>query len=255
MRRDEGRSGRRVSVTWRGNAFFEIASPAVRIAVDPWIRGNPGCSLDLRDFRPGRATHVFVTHGHPGHWGRGDSADIAAACAAPLYAPEPLAEYIRRTRGAGVAVREVGDGWTMHGDVFDATYRVCPHPEAPALSSEDAVVPCEPNGFYRFALGETTVIHVGDCVPDPVFRELAAECPRIDLACLPLWGAGMAVSREDALRRFLEVVDMLRPARVMCHNRFDPERRAWNAVRDIFTREFPRVVLLPQRLDEPEVLP
>ena len=68
------------TATWRGNAFFEIAAGDVHLAVDPWIRGNPGCSLRMDEFRPGRLTHVFVTHGHPGHWGRGDSADIAAAC-------------------------------------------------------------------------------------------------------------------------------------------------------------------------------
>ena len=239
-----------LTATWRGNAFFEIEADGVHLAVDPWIRGNPGCSLRMDEFRPGRLTHVFVTHGHPGHWGRGDSADIAASCGVPLFAPRPLAEHIRKTRAADADVRGVEDGWTFSGEGVSAEFRVCPHPESPVLSPEDAAVPSEPNGLYRFTLCGHTVIHVGDGLPDPVFDDMRKKGPRADLACLPLWGAGMAAGMEDAIARLLRIVEALRPARVACHNRFDPGFRAWNALRDRFSREFPAVELLPQRLDE-----
>ena len=243
-----------LTATWRGNAFFEIAAGDVRLAVDPWIRGNPGCSLRMDEFRPGRLTHIFVTHGHPGHWGRGDSADIAASCGVPLFAPRPLAEHIRTTRGAGADVRGVEDGWTLSGEGVSAEFRVCPHPESPVLSPEDAAVPSELNGLYRFTLCGKTVVHVGDGLPDPVFGDMRKKGPRADLACLPLWGAGMAAGMEDAIARLLRIVEALRPARVACHNRFDPGFRAWNALRDRFSREFPAVELLPQRLDEGVVI-
>ena len=239
-----------LTATWRGNAFFDIEAGAVRLAVDPWIRGNPGCSLRMDEFRPGRLTHVFVTHGHPGHWGRGDSADIAVSCGVPLFAPSPLAEYIRKTRASDADVRGVEDGWTLSGEDFFAEFRVCPHPESPVLSPEDAVVPSEPNGLYRFTLCGHTVVHVGDGLPDPVFDDMRKTGPRADLACLPLWGAGMAAGMEDAIARLLRIVEVLRPARVACHNRFDPGLGAWNALRDRFRRKFPDVELLPQLLDE-----
>ncbi len=239
-----------LTATWRGNAFFEIEAGTVRLAVDPWIRGNPGCSLRMDEFRPGRLTHVFVTHGHPGHWGRGDSVDIAAACGVPLFAPRPLAEYIRKTRAANAVVCGVENGWSLREEGLSAGFGVCPHPESPALPPEDAAAPSEPNGFYRFTLYGKTVVHVGDGLPDPVFDEMRRQGPCVDLACLPLWGAGMAAGMEDAVARFLRIVEALRPARVACHNRFDPAFRAWNTVRDRFSREFPDVELLPQRLDE-----
>jgi L-ascorbate metabolism protein UlaG (beta-lactamase superfamily) len=204
----------------------------------------------MEEFRPGRLTHVFVTHGHPGHWGRGDSADIAALCGVPLFAPRPLAEHIRETRAASADVRGVEDGWMFSGEGVSAEFRVCPHPESPVLSPEDAAVPSEPNGLYRFTLCGHTVVHVGDGLPDPVFDDMRKKGPSVDLACLPLWGAGMAAGMEDALARLLRIVEALRPARVACHNRFDPGLRAWNALHDRFAREFPDVELLPQRLDE-----
>ena len=239
-----------LAATWRGNAFFEIEADGVHLAVDPWIRGNPGCSLRMDEFRPGRLTHVFVTHGHPGHWGRGDSADIAAACGVPLFAPRPLAEHIRKTRDANADVRGVENGWSLSGEGFSAEFRVCPHPESPDLRPEDAAVPSEPNGLYRFTLYGKTVVHVGDGLPDPVFDDIRRTGARVDLACLPLWGAGMAAGMEDAVARLLRIVEALRPARVACHNRFDPALRAWNAVCGRFRREFSDVELLPQRLDE-----
>ena len=60
----------------------------------------------------------------------------------------------------------------------------------------------------------------------------------------------MAAGMEDAVARLLRIVEALRPARVACHNRFDPALRAWNAVCGRFRREFSDVELLPQRLDE-----
>jgi L-ascorbate metabolism protein UlaG (beta-lactamase superfamily) len=58
-----------VKLEWLGNAAFRMTYKETVFFVDPWLDENPGCPLKTSEVK--RADLLFVTHGHPGHWGQG----------------------------------------------------------------------------------------------------------------------------------------------------------------------------------------
>jgi L-ascorbate metabolism protein UlaG (beta-lactamase superfamily) len=64
-----------VSVTWLGQAAFEIVSPGgTRLLIDPWVFGNPQTPAPYNDTahwtRPGASpAAILATHAHPDHDG------------------------------------------------------------------------------------------------------------------------------------------------------------------------------------------
>jgi len=61
-----------VEIRFLGHACFELTEGDTRVLVDPFLTGNPKAAAAASEVEP---THIFLTHGHPDHWG--DVVDIA----------------------------------------------------------------------------------------------------------------------------------------------------------------------------------
>ena len=55
-----------MDIRFLGHACFELTEGDTRILIDPFLTGNPKAAVGPDEVDP---THVFLTHGHPDHWG------------------------------------------------------------------------------------------------------------------------------------------------------------------------------------------
>jgi L-ascorbate metabolism protein UlaG (beta-lactamase superfamily) len=82
-----------VEIRFLGHACFELTEGDTHVLVDPFLTGNPKAAAAASEVDP---THIFLTHGHPDHWG--DVVDIA-----------------KRTSAQCVAITELGGELGDHG--------------------------------------------------------------------------------------------------------------------------------------------
>lgn len=62
-----------MKIRWLGHSAFSISTPNdINILIDPFIRDNPACPVDLEDLK---ADIICVTHGHKDHFG--DTVELA----------------------------------------------------------------------------------------------------------------------------------------------------------------------------------
>jgi L-ascorbate metabolism protein UlaG (beta-lactamase superfamily) len=54
-----------LSITYAGHSAVIIDIAGARVAIDPWLKGNPLCPAELQS--PGRLDLIAVTHGHADH--------------------------------------------------------------------------------------------------------------------------------------------------------------------------------------------
>ena len=83
----------KVTITWLGHASFLFETNAgENIYIDPWIEGNPACSLTLDEIT--EADVVCVTHGHVDHLG--DSIEIVQKTGAMLIGTPEIGYFAHR---------------------------------------------------------------------------------------------------------------------------------------------------------------
>lgn len=158
-------------VEWLGNAAFRIIHEGTVFFVDPWLDENPGCPLKTHQVK--HADVIFVTHGHPGHWGRGDSVKIANATGALYVAPQELCNYFvsKKMLSDNQVYRvEPGKKYTIGDLPFEVLS--APHPPIPSLPAWLAEVPGEPNCGYVWRFGLKLIFNFGDAEYDPLFEEV-----------------------------------------------------------------------------------
>jgi L-ascorbate metabolism protein UlaG (beta-lactamase superfamily) len=209
-----------IAVKWLGNAHFVLDLGEMRITIDPWISGNPGCPITLETVdNPGT---ILVTHGHPGHFGRGDAVELARRFGSHLIAPESVAAWVleRELLPPENVYGAVENGALGIGDVAVLPFEAR-HPPV-ATKYEAGGPPGKPNYGYVISVGETRLLHVGDAAPDEVYASIARAMP-IDLAMLPLWSKEMVWTEEKCIRSAVTIAGALGPRRIVPHARYRPE--------------------------------
>ena len=241
-----------MKITWKGNAFFEVKSAGKIFFIDPWIKTNPGCPIDFCDLKAGYPDYVFVTHGHPGHWGRGDSVVVSRLSDAPYYAPENLINYLdEHGYLSGVQPRSMVLGERINvNDSLAAWLFESIHPTVPHIDPKWGHFPGEPNGLFAFQEEGKTLVHVGDALMCPVFDKLHDLFPKIDVLTFPLWGQGMGGTLDGVMDIVAQVIDILKPDHVFLHNRMDPDMPSWKVAKDRLPKMCnSRFELLEQKID------
>ncbi|BDZ71805.1 hypothetical protein GCM10025861_23220 [Methanobacterium petrolearium] len=61
-----------MKIRWLGHSAFSISTPNTEILIDPFIRDNPACPVEIEDLK---ADIICVTHGHKDHFG--DTVELA----------------------------------------------------------------------------------------------------------------------------------------------------------------------------------
>ena len=78
------------TITWLGHGSWRMVTPGGTIIyLDPWIKGNPACPIDLEDVD--KADLVCVTHGHSDHLG--NAIEIVHKTGATLVTLPEVAAY------------------------------------------------------------------------------------------------------------------------------------------------------------------
>jgi L-ascorbate metabolism protein UlaG (beta-lactamase superfamily) len=173
-----------MEIRFLGHACFELTDGDTRVLVDPFLTGNPKGAVEASEVDP---THVFLTHGHPDHWG--DVVDIAKRTGAQCVAIVELAQELQ-----GEGVENVADP-NLGGTVdFDGGWvRLVP---AWHTSTTPGGTVNTPAGLV-VNLGGTTVYHLGDTA---LFSDLQLVGRRdsIDVALMCI-GGHYTMDRHDAV--------------------------------------------------------
>jgi L-ascorbate metabolism protein UlaG (beta-lactamase superfamily) len=212
-----------IALTWWGNATFLLEADDLRLLFDPWIKTNPGCTLGIENLP--RLDAVLVTHGHPGHYGHGDSVEIAKIHACIYITNTVLGDFIERERLLpDHQIIRLAPGTDYEVGPARVSLVEIPHPPEPRNLVNHGV-PGLPNCAFLIALPTLNLVYVGDTEDTPVYDHLRDKLGRTDIAILPLWSPAMADTEEVALEKITRVIRRLRPSRVVPHYRFDKEIR------------------------------
>ncbi|GAC1325018.1 MAG: metal-dependent hydrolase [Thermoleophilaceae bacterium] len=194
-----------MDIRFLGQACFELSAGDTRILIDPFLTGNPKAGAEASELEP---THIFLTHGHPDHWG--DIVEIAKRTNAQCVA---IVEHAQELSEKGVErVADPNLGGTVE---FDGGWvRLVP---AWHTSTSPSGTVAKAAGLVINFDGKT-VYHLGDTA---LFSDLAlvARRDQIDLALVCI-GGYWTMDRHDAVH----AVELVAPSVVIpCHyNTFPP---------------------------------
>lgn len=144
-----------MKITWFGHSTFRVETGNSVLMIDPWLKGNPtfeASGVNWDDAVAG-TTQIALTHGHDDHIG--DTAEIAKAFGATVFAVYELALHIG---GQGVETLEpMGQGGTVGSNDFDVSLVHAQH-----SSSSNGVYLGTACGLVITAKEGKTLYHMGD---------------------------------------------------------------------------------------------
>jgi L-ascorbate metabolism protein UlaG (beta-lactamase superfamily) len=173
-----------VDIRFLGHACFEFTDGDTRVLMDPFLSGNPKAAAAPDELDP---THLFLTHGHPDHYG--DIVDIAKRTGAQVVA---IMEISKELSDAGVEnVSDPNMGGTIEFD--DLWVRVVPAWHTSTTPNGTVSVPA---GMV-ISLGGKVVYHLGDTALFSDLR-LVGERNPVDVALMCI-GGHYTMDRHDAV--------------------------------------------------------
>jgi L-ascorbate metabolism protein UlaG (beta-lactamase superfamily) len=173
-----------VDIRFLGHACFELTDGETRVLIDPFLTGNPKAAAEASEVDP---THIFLTHGHPDHYG--DIVDIAKRTGAQVVT---IMEIAKELSDAGVEnVSDPNLGGTIEFD--DLWVRLVP---AWHTSSTPNGTVSLPAGMV-IGLGGKVVYHLGDTALFSDLR-LVGERNPVDVALMCI-GGHYTMDRHDAV--------------------------------------------------------
>jgi len=160
-----------LNLTFLGHAGFLLDDGRTRVAIDPFLTGNP-----VAKHKPEQidVQHIALTHGHPDHLG--DTIAIAKRCGATCYAPFEICEYLGEQ---GVEKCEPGNpGGRIRTDFGFVAFTQAFH--SSSFNGRYMGLPCG----VIVRLGDITVYHCGDT---SLFGDmkLIGEIYKPDVAMIP----------------------------------------------------------------------
>lgn len=104
-----------MKIKWLGHSAFSISTPNnVNILIDPFIRDNPACPVEVDDLK---ADIICVTHGHKDHFG--DTVELAEKNGATIICNHEHSVYLSQQEletigmNIGGTVKAEGISFTM----------------------------------------------------------------------------------------------------------------------------------------------
>jgi L-ascorbate metabolism protein UlaG (beta-lactamase superfamily) len=173
-----------VDIRFLGHSCFELTEGDTRVLMDPFLTGNPKAAASHGELEP---THIFLTHGHPDHYG--DIVDIAKRTGAQVVT---IAEIAGELGEAGVEnLSDPNMGGTVEFD--DVWVRLVPAWHTSTTPNGTVSVPA---GMV-VGLGGKVVYHLGDTALFSDLR-LVGERNPVDVALMCI-GGHYTMDRHDAV--------------------------------------------------------
>jgi L-ascorbate metabolism protein UlaG (beta-lactamase superfamily) len=189
-----------MKATFLGQAAVYLEFGNTRIAIDPFLTGNPKAGAKADDLEP---DFIVVTHGHSDHVG--DTLPIAKRTGATVISTYELALWLEK-QGAKVSAQNHG-GWCKYP--FGAV-KFTPAFHSSSVMGEDGnpIYLGQPAGVIIQAGGKV-VFHAGDTALFSDLKLIGDDVP-IDLAFLPI-GEHFVMGPKDAAK----AVEFLHPKAVV----------------------------------------
>jgi L-ascorbate metabolism protein UlaG (beta-lactamase superfamily) len=173
-----------VEIRYLGHSCFELTDGDTRVLMDPFLTGNPKAAAEPGDLNP---THIFLTHGHPDHYG--DIVDIAKRTGAAVVT---IAEIAGELGEQGVEnAFDPNIGGTVEFD--DVWVRLVPAWHTSTTPNGTQTVPA---GMV-VGLGGKVVYHLGDTALFSDLR-LVGQRDKLDVALMCI-GGHYTMDRHDAV--------------------------------------------------------
>lgn len=199
-----------VEIAWLAGAGFRLEDSRGRVVfIDPWMDappGNPGRPAAVKDVRT--ADLVLVTHGDPGHYGRGDGVRIAHQCGCVYAANEALSKFVV-SKGLLPPARVRPLEFGKPNDLGVASVVMFPIVHPPWTPPAGYEIPREPNTGFVITLDGVTILFAGDTVlGDDVYRSVCAENKPL-VGLLPIGSpAGSHGSIESTVQIVTSIAEM-----------------------------------------------
>lgn len=222
-----------IEIAWLGGASFRLKdSQGHTLFIDPWLDappGNAGCPISVKDVT--HADLVLVTHGDPGHYGRGDGVRIARQIGCTYAANETLCKYVV---AKGLLPAAQARSLELHQLTELGVARVLMFPivHPPWTPPEGYDIPREPNTGYVVTMDGLTILYAGDTVPgDGVYRSVC-EARRPTVGLLPIGSpAGSHGTLESTAQTVASIVQMSGVSYVIPHYNYVNENPAVEMLR------------------------
>lgn len=177
-----------MKITFLGHAGLLVEGAGKKIAIDPFLNGNPMAAMKAEDLQ---VDAIVLTHGHSDH--SSDAAAIALANGCPILAVVELAALLSRSGAETVGMNTGGTYNFEHNVSVKLTQAF--HSSSFEVDGV-AHYAGQPQGIL-LTMGDQTLYHMGDTA---LFSDikLIGELHNIDIAAVPI-GDHFTMGPKEAL--------------------------------------------------------
>lgn len=184
------------SIEFLGHAGFLITEGETKIAIDPWLSGNPVAKKGEGDIE---CNHLVITHGHADHFT--DVPAIAKRTGAMVYAPYEIYEYL--SGNGHEACQPINPGGCVATDFGYVALTQAVH----SSSFEGRYMGAACGAVVK--IGKTVIYHTGDTAYFSDIKRIGKRFePDLMLVCA---GDRFTMGPKDAAR----AVDEVEPKRTV----------------------------------------
>ncbi len=196
-----------MKLTYLGHSAFIIQTDTHNIIIDPFIKDNPLCKIDLHELP--KIHYILITHGHSDHIG--DTVEIARRHNSTVICNFEIAQYLDKYNITYHAMYIGGRTSTEFGKV-----KMTPAIHGSSITEGTHIIYAGVACGFLIEIENVKLYHAGDTALTYDMKLLEKEA--IDYAILPI-GGNFTMDLEDSL----QALEMIRPKKAipMHYNTFE----------------------------------